>query len=305
MAATPATLTITFVSNYAGPHRVCYRTGGSGPYTCTTVVCAGGGASCSVDIPISVDNETCPTVNYNGYAQPSCEDINSTTGRIPFSVDFTPNPSCKRYVVTCASVGVASFNITNGGNGYAPFSHPAVVISGGGGIGATATANVDAFGVVTSITLNTAGSGYTSIPAVSIAPSGAINATAEAVLGKCSELTSPGCSGSPILIPTILALNESVSICSPSAPTIPSDYTSSQNSNCTCNCVEMTLSVTGTPGDAITYYYNRCSGQAITGVLIVGGSPSSIIDCVVSGSAKTKNTVGSPATSLTYGASCT
>ncbi len=67
----------------------------------------------------------------------------------------------------------------------------------------------------------------------------------------------------------------------------------------------MTLSLSGTPGDAIVYYYNRCSGEAITGTLIVGGSPAEINDCVVSGSVKTRNTVGSPTTSLVYGDACT
>ncbi len=231
MAATPATLTIEFVANYTGPHRVCYRTGGSGPYTCTTVVCAGGGAACSADISISVDNETCDDVNYNGYAQPQCEDINSTNGRIPFSIDFTPNPTCKRYVVTCTSVGIASFVITNGGSSYTPASNPAVIISGGGGTGATATATADGAGVITSLVVTAAGTGYTSTPAVTIAApgGGGVTATATAVLDECTELTSPGCSGSSIVIPAIIPLNESVSICGNSAPTIPTGFTSVEN----------------------------------------------------------------------------
>lgn len=307
MSSTPATLTINFVANYAGVHRVCYRTGGSGPYTCVTTSCVGGGAACSYDLSVNVDNETCDLVNFNGYVQPACQDINSTTDRIPFSYDFTPNPSCKRYIVTCESVAIESITVIGGGSSYNPISPPAVLISGGGGTGATATANVSGGGVVTSITLNTPGSGYTSLPSVTIAPpgGGGVTATAEAVLANCSELTAPGCSGGGAIIPTIIALGEQVSICSTSAPTIPSDYSSEENGNCTCDCVEMTLSVTGTPGDAITYYYNRCSGEFVSGVLTVGGSPAAINDCVVSGSVKTVDAVGSPTVSLVYGASCT
>lgn len=306
MASTPATLTIEFVSNYAGAHRVCYRIGGSGPYTCALVNCTGGGATCSYDISVNVDNETCPVVNFNGYAQAACEDINSTNNRIPFSYDFTPNPTCKRYTVTCESVGIASITITNGGSGYTPGSHPVVLISGGGGSGATATATANGSGVITSIILNTTGSGYTSIPAVTIAAGGGggVTATAEAVLGPCTELTSPGCSGSGVIIPTILALGESTNICSPSAPTIPSDFSSVENGNCACNCVELTLSVTGTPGDTIQYFYTQCNGVAVSGVLSVGGSPAAIIDCIVSGSLITNAVVGSPAVSAVYGASC-
>ena len=67
-------------------------------------------------------------------------------------------------------------NVSNGGSGYA--SAPRVVITGGGGTGATAVAVV-AGGVVTAINLTSPGTGYTSEPSVSlIAGSGAqLNAT--------------------------------------------------------------------------------------------------------------------------------
>lgn len=307
MAATPATLTVNFVANYAGPHRVCYRIGGSGPYTCITVNCTGGGAQCSQDISVMVDNETCDVINFNGYAQAACLDINSTTDRIPFSYDFTPNPSCKRYIVTCANVGLESITVTGGGSGYDPISPPSVIISGGGGSGATATAVVSGGGVVTGITLNTPGTGYTSIPSVIVGPPGGAGspATAVAVLDSCGTLTAPACSGSAGTIPAIIELGGSVSICSPTAPTIPSDFTSVENGNCTCNCVEMTLTVSGAPGATIEYFYNRCSGDFVTGFMSVGSSPGSIEDCIVSGSLITTNISGSPTPNIVYGSACT
>ncbi|HZV34080.1 MAG TPA: hypothetical protein VFB72_05840 [Verrucomicrobiae bacterium] len=62
---------------------------------------------------------------------------------------------------------VSSCNVTFGGNGYT--SPPAVTITGGGGSGATAQANLSG-GSVASITVLTPGSGYSSTPTVSIAP---------------------------------------------------------------------------------------------------------------------------------------
>jgi len=62
---------------------------------------------------------------------------------------------------------VTIVNVTFGGNGYA--SPPAVTISGGGGSGATAHANLSS-GVVTSILVDSPGSGYSSTPFVAVAP---------------------------------------------------------------------------------------------------------------------------------------
>lgn len=160
MAAVPASITVTFTSYYAGLHRVCYRQGGSGPYTCATVNCAGGGASCSYVINIVVDNETCTPVNFDGYVQAACEDINSTNNRVPFTATFTPSPSCKRYEVTCNTVGVLSAIVnTPGGACYNPASPPSVSFSGGGGSGAAATA-VIGNGAITARSLVNAGAGY-------------------------------------------------------------------------------------------------------------------------------------------------
>lgn len=305
MASTPATLTVNFIALYAGYHRVCWRIGSSGPYTCANVLCTGGGAACSYDISVSVDNETCPTVNINGYVQPVCVDINSTDKRTAFAYDFTPNPTCKRYNVTCTSAGISTITVLNGGSGYDPGTPPSVIVSGGGGTGAIATAVVDGSGVVTEINVTSPGSGYTSAPTITIAAPGAgVQATASAALANCTELTSPGCSGSAGVIPGVIRIGETVSICSTTTPTIPEGYTSAQNGNCTCNCVETTINVTGTVGASIQYYYTKCNGQFVTGILEVGGSPSSITDCIVSGSLYTRRLASDGTAEITYGDSC-
>lgn len=179
MALVPATLTINFTSNYAGPHRVCYRLNGTGAYDCTTVVtCTGGGALCSATINIMVDNETCDPVEYDGYVQATCEDIGSMVGRVPFVVTFTPNPTCKGYTVTCDKVSLLGVTINNMGSGYNPSLPPAVTIAPPLlGTGATATAVVSNNGILTATTTN-AGAGYidgtyTLVPAQTITGTGA------------------------------------------------------------------------------------------------------------------------------------
>ena len=67
-----------------------------------------------------------------------------------------------------------TINITSGGSGYA--TAPTILISGGGGTGATADATVDA-GEVTSIVLTSPGTGYTSAPTVNISGGGGTGAT--------------------------------------------------------------------------------------------------------------------------------
>lgn len=77
---------------------------------------------------------------------------------------------------------IASITVDNGGTGYTVA--PEVTISGGGGAGAIAHANVSG-GAVSTITVDKAGTGYTHVPTVTIRPgSGGAGsgATATAVL---------------------------------------------------------------------------------------------------------------------------
>jgi hypothetical protein len=93
MPLTPATLTVNFTSNYKGIHRICWRVQDSGDeYDCSLLTsCAGNGATCSLNIPIVVDNEDCGTpVIYEGYIQPICNDITSEDGRLPFEIGYYP-----------------------------------------------------------------------------------------------------------------------------------------------------------------------------------------------------------------------
>jgi len=160
MTPTPATMTVNWIANFAGSHRVCWRLGPSGPYDCSTVVvCAGGGNPCQAVIPIMVENNACAPSTFEGYVQATCEPLASLSGRTPFAVVFNPVPACNKYDVTCANVSVAGFTITDPGSGYLVGSNPAVTISGGGGSGALADCVVGDGGVKT-WTITNGGAGY-------------------------------------------------------------------------------------------------------------------------------------------------
>lgn len=102
---TPGTITVTFTANYAGPHRICWRQCGVGPYVCTNIVdCAGGGNVCSATISVMVDPESCDPVCFEGYIQATCNPEGSTVGQVPWTANFTPNPVCKGYSITNTAI---------------------------------------------------------------------------------------------------------------------------------------------------------------------------------------------------------
>ncbi len=390
MALIPVNLEVNFTADYAGMHRACYRLVGGSSYTCVNGSCAVG--ACQILIPVFVDNETCEDVQYEGYVQPMCQDIDSTDGRVAWTVTFTPAPACKTYVVSCDSEGVESVTIDVGGNGYDPSSPPAVLFTGGSGTGAAGTAvvgfgaitsvsintagsgytnntytNVDLtggsgsgakatvviaggvvisvvittvgtgyqstdvlgidsadvggapavaatlnitsdYGVVNSITITAQGSGYTSAPTVTIAPPGGAGSPASgtAVLSACPEFSGFGCDGVEVVFPEgVLEVGDDLSVCSTSGPpTIPTNMTATLQGNCLCNCTLATIGVSGPNGTTVRYFYNDCGGAIVTGILTVGGSPSAVVVCAVTGSVTFQTLVDGTTGTVAYGGAC-
>ncbi|TXG78746.1 hypothetical protein E6Q11_00410 [Candidatus Dojkabacteria bacterium] len=378
MAAIPAFITLTWISNYAGQHRVCGRVQGSGgPYTCTTALtphpnCPGGGSPCAYQIPITVDNETCDTVTYEGYVQPTCEDESSLANRTPFVVSFIPSPACKRWELLCASGSVNTLLLTGAGSGYNPLSPPLVTIGGGGGVGATASAQVGQgliqflaignagagytdgayvnvpliggsgsagtaditivggiitiiavnnagtgyqdtdvlapdtafvgvpgtpaqlnpttdYGTITGLTLITAGSGFTAVPAVVIAPSAGVTATASATLTDCPSQFGMKC---PNVVTAVqyapVAVGDLIALCAENAPVAPAPYTVTESGNCLCDCTTVQVSVVGGTVDVI---WQDCIKKEMGGpTKIFPDSPLNF--CAVNGSWELQNNTG-------------
>ena len=74
--------------------------------------------------------------------------------------------SAASVTATISSSAVTGFTGLSGGGSYSQTNPPAVVITGGGGTGATAYATVNAGGVVTAVTLTAGGTGYATVPSV-------------------------------------------------------------------------------------------------------------------------------------------
>ena len=87
--------------------------------------------------------------------------------------------------------GVASLALSGGTTGFTPGATPLVTITGGGGTGATAVANVNSSGVL-SITLTNPGTGYTSAPLVSLTGGNAAVVTASIGADTSGGLTFSG-----------------------------------------------------------------------------------------------------------------
>lgn len=195
MALVNATLQVDFVAEYAGPHRVCWTITGGAPYDCSTIVnCIGGGAPCQALIPIQVDSESCDgPITFDGYVQATCRAESDPDDRIPFSEIFTPDPQCKRWVITADTGGIGQIAITNPGavGEYNPLAPPAVTI-GGAGVGATATSTVGD-GTITDYNIINKGWGYLVGETVNIidatGPGAAANVEVGSVDGNGSILT--------------------------------------------------------------------------------------------------------------------
>jgi hypothetical protein len=133
---TPATITVEFLGNYEGPHRVCWRVQGSGnPYVCTNIVnCSGGGNICTAEISIMVDTELCDPTTFEGYIQATCNLETSTTGQIPFTVVYNPTPSCNAYILTNNTGDTYDFTSQELGLNCDGTARPAFLLADGGSI---------------------------------------------------------------------------------------------------------------------------------------------------------------------------
>ena len=317
MALVPATINLNWISNYNGPHRVCFRIVGAPTYTCTVPgtpgpgfhpLCGGSGAPCSYSIDIMVDNETCVQVDYEGYIQAACEDPASLVGRDPFAVSFIPDPACDRYEVTCDDSPMGSTNIdTPANSGYTNGAYPGLPVVGGAGAAATVDVTVDALGVITVATLSAAGSGYTGTGLVDLTSIVFVAGTPTTItvtpLG-CTALTIYDCpSGATadILPLGTFQPGETYFMCNEGGlPTVPADYTAVEDGTCLCNCTEYTIN---TPAvDSVNYSYIACNG-AVTSGNLPAGSPAVGPICMVTGSLKVV-AVSAAVVSITTGAAC-
>jgi hypothetical protein len=123
-----------------------------------------------------------PLLRYSDVLLMLAEADNEVNGPTQLGIDAVNQVRKRAYGELLQGKQVISVSITDGGSGYT--SAPQVIISGGGGTGATTTATISG-GVVTSVSLTFLGSGYTTAPTVSFTGGGATRgATATAALAN-------------------------------------------------------------------------------------------------------------------------
>jgi len=121
MAIITATITVDFIANYVGDHRVCWRIQGSGdPYDCSTIVnCVGGGAACQAIITADVNDTSCDgNIVFEGYVQSGCETEPSVNGRVTWSAMFTPVVTCLRQELLCLFGDILDIDVADAGFEY-------------------------------------------------------------------------------------------------------------------------------------------------------------------------------------------
>lgn len=139
------------------------------------MTCAGAGYVAAPSVTVD-DTAFVPTAP--GAVRAAVAALLKTDGTVGLTVTcagygYTSAPTITISAPT-ASWPLAGITVTCAGAGYIAANEPTVLISGGGGSGATAIAAVEN-GRISGITLSNAGSGYTSAPSVTLeAPSAAV-----------------------------------------------------------------------------------------------------------------------------------
>ena len=266
MALIPATIEVTFTSQYTGNHRICWRLATDPPlvYNCTLEVFCAAGNTCVAIIATFVDNETCDNLDFSGYVQPVCVAEGSPLAQTPFANTFIPAPACTHYIRTCLSAGVEAITFLSSGAGYSG-NFPVTFV--GDGFGATGTAIVIA-GLVNNVTIDTPGTGYTAAVADFSAGDGA-GASGTVELLPCSAPVQ-GCDDDTSTV-VDFEVGESYGICATGPVSAIIGQSLVPDGGCICEAC-YTVEVSNPTGLNLNAYYVSCITQILTSQLIGPGA---------------------------------
>ena len=144
-------ITVTSVNGFAGKVSFLANSpvGWTASFNSSSIVIPLGGSNQSVLSEAIPSTANAGTYNVT---------ITGSSGSLSHNATLTVN------IMPPSNPPIIGFNLVSGGSGY---TTPAIILSGGGGTGATATARVSN-GVIFGIVLTNPGTGYTSAPSVSI-----------------------------------------------------------------------------------------------------------------------------------------
>ena len=161
-------------------------TGSPGSGTSTSILNFNGGTlKANIDTPNFIKNATTAGGSFNVFVYGGGATID----------DGGHNVTVQTPLQAPAGSGVSATGLSVSGTGF--IDSPIVTITGGGGTGATAVANVDAAGNLTGITITNPGTGYTSAPTFAllgggVANTGVIGGTPTLVTNTSGGLTKAG-----------------------------------------------------------------------------------------------------------------
>ena len=169
-------------AGYTAPPTVVL-TGGGGTYSTATATINSVGQVTDITVSGSMDFTSVPVVVIS-------PPLGALAAATTAAATATVGPSG----------GVAAINVEASGSGYS--FPPAVTISGGGGMDATAVAQVTN-GAVTGIVVTDAGMGYTTAPTITIAPPATASGTATISNGAVTGITLVSGGGGYSFVPTV------------------------------------------------------------------------------------------------------
>ena len=178
-----AILTVGYTPNYAGNHRICFKTTRE-TYCCYnddsasvigvekyTEIVLDDFELCLGTLPAPVG---CAASEVQGYIQPTCIDQTSDINRSPFTASFNAT-ICNAYKITCEASGITDIAINEPGYGWPTGVVPSITINDSSGSGSGFVGTVvmnclpgDSFCSIESITIDDAGQGYNDLNTLSV-----------------------------------------------------------------------------------------------------------------------------------------
>lgn len=293
MALISATITVDFIANYSGDHRVCWKVQGTDTYDCSTIInCAGGGNTCQAVFTAQLNGTSCDgDIVVEGYVQAACQDELSLEGRVPFQTNpFTPTVVCERFEVICDHVGIINLQIDQAGTQYQVGDVINFVrdTNDTETTDASATvASVGSNGEILSLDLTDGGS-YQIMPTITITSTNGTGASLTAEFDKCPSNYSLGtdCADNNVTIESGLELNKNIAYCIKGGISTPPDgYIINRNGCCiredTTSDVCYTYDITNNDVNPVNINFTACGG-AYNSITVDSTATTSI--CAVDGS---------------------